>query len=833
MKKLSVLPVAIAAVLLSANALAVDLNKVSHTAVYNSSNMTIGTDTLGGVTYSTVSYEGLLNGGAPGMPSLPIDYIRFSVPYNATNFTVTTTERGLMDQNLNHLVYPCQRPWFTDGPVPPIALPDTSAYYSGSSYPSQMAWVAGEGYLAGENHIVTVAVMPFRYSHSTTADVLTKITRCSVTLHFQLSDSLPMSPIVRNDSLLREEGYELTRSMVVNPNQVKSFAPVNSANPGIGDIGIIQGGISGNELNGGGITPPQPVDSLLPPPGVDTTGTSTGELLITGNYTYLIVTTPELEHAVRRIAALKQQKGYNVKVVTMNEVLSSPISGSGDVIGEGSNAYLTYTDPAGKLRQFIRNYYTYYGTKYVLLAGNIPYRYTSMTIEKNLKDTIITLPSDFYYIDINGDWYNHEYDFQPDLYLGRIIAKSSEQITNYSDKLYRYVMNPGKGDNSYLKRILYSQGYDSRQGMELYFVKKQMDSLYSNPDIISESSNINDNSKYPSGELIIDTINAKKYGFISLHHHGFPAGLATYGVRNNSVKDYLRFLWAIDTVHSFVGIPDRANDDPSTSNGLNNLTNKWYPNICYSTACTTIPFDTIPGYENIPMNFGESFTTGKDYGGPAYLGNTREGIAPFIAYLERHFAKKINEKYYHIGVANALARTLSASLPDELNLNRYSCITQNLLGDPELELWTDLPQSFSDIEVIRSDSAISISGIESDSTIVAYYSKCNNAYMYMYVTDSCVTINNASPNFPIMLYKHNYLPYLAPLLLQNISFKASNYIIANEVVAGNIIDPKRTSGNVIIPMGIEYEIEASGTVRLEDGFKVEKGATFAVYPSSF
>ena len=33
--------------------------------------------------------------------------------------------------------------------------------------------------------------------------------------------------------------------------------------------------------------------------------------------------------------------------------------------------------------------------------------------------------------------------------------------------------------------------------------------------------------------------------------------------------------------------------------------------------------------------------------------------------------------------------------------------------------------------------------------------------------------------------------------------------------------------------GIEYEIEASGVVTLEGGFNVEKGATFAVYPSCF
>ena len=44
---------------------------------------------------------------------------------------------------------------------------------------------------------------------------------------------------------------------------------------------------------------------------------------------------------------------------------------------------------------------------------------------------------------------------------------------------------------------------------------------------------------------------------------------------------------------------------------------------------------------------------------------------------------------------------------------------------------------------------------------------------------------------------------------------------------------RNTTGDVVIKSGIEYEIESSGTVTLEDGFKVEKGATFAVYPSSF
>ena len=44
--------------------------------------------------------------------------------------------------------------------------------------------------------------------------------------------------------------------------------------------------------------------------------------------------------------------------------------------------------------------------------------------------------------------------------------------------------------------------------------------------------------------------------------------------------------------------------------------------------------------------------------------------------------------------------------------------------------------------------------------------------------------------------------------------------------------PLLSIGNVTVKNGIEYEIEASGTVTLEDGFRVERGATFAVYPSN-
>lgn len=127
--------------------------------------------------------------------------------------------------------------------------------------------------------------------------------------------------------------------------------------------------------------------------------------------------------------------------------------------------------------------------------------------------------------------------------------------------------------------------------------------------------------------------------------------------------------------------------------------------------------------------------------------------------------------------------------------------------------------------------------VDSIPTTIGYYykddSSGNGYYRQLKLTKSMVVLNNASPNWPIVIYKHNYLPYIVPMSLQNEVLNRSQYVIASDVTAGNLVDSKRTPGKVTVKNGVEYEIEASGTVTLQDGFNVEKGATFAVYPASF
>ena len=722
----------------------------------------------------------------PGAPSLPVDYIRFSVPYNATNFRVTTTQGNIVTYYLNHMMYPCQplRSMSDTTPVI-IKLPDNAIYNSGQFYPTQQAWVVNEGFLAGENHIVTVAVMPFAYQHTSTHEKLRKYLNITVNLSYELSKRPFMSPILSYNSNSRNEGYKLAQSMVVNPTSVTSYAP-NSA----------------------------PADTSLKP--------YNAPAFIAGmtEYPYLIITVPDFMHSLRRLVALKKQKGYNVKLVTVDEIMNDPYAQYGDIVTTNGVPTVTYTDSAGIIREYLKLARWYNQSKYLLLAGtNVPYRVKSVWCAIGH----YYVPTDLYYSDLNSNWFssNDSIDTYPEFIVGRLLAKKETQIANYTDKLFRYELNPGKGNLSYLKRALYLES----AGVFDYsrVIGKPMNQICPDSTIIRESIR----HHYPKGCDVIDSINTRQFGFLCTFNHGAPSNIVTYGLDywGNGYSGHLYRLWAIDTCK----VSSSQYQDHETGNGLNKLMNKDYPSVFYSTSCRTIPYDiSSPTYNNLPMNFGESFTTGKDYGGPAYIGNTRDGINPLNESLAGNFGEHLIYNKYKIGIAEALSKIEHY---DE-DCDFYVALTNNLLGDPTLEMWENTPQRYSNISISRFNNSISINGIDADSTIVAFYSN-DGSIGTDTISSGSITINAVSPNSSIMLYKNNHIPYIAPLELQNVTLSNSQYVIASEVKAGKSVNTNRTNGNVIVPDDVEYEIEASGKVILEDGFQVEKGATFAVYPACF
>lgn len=760
------------------------INSITYTAYYDIP--IYGTDTLGGITYTTVSYDGLNNNVDPGMPSLPVDYIRFSVPYNATNFKVSAQSNSTTNHRMSYPAYPCQQPRMMSDTMPPvITLPNSSVYYSGSDYPTQCAWIVDEGFLAGDNHIVTVAVMPFVYKYSSSGFLkhnFKESRNINLTLSYDLSDTLALSPIVSNNENSSLNGRHLAQSIVVNPDSVLNFAPPTTTYPTYSPY-------HAPSLNLG-LTP----------------------------FPYLIITTPDLTHSLRRLTALKMQKGYNVKMATVDEIMNDPYAQYGDVVYVNGTPTVTFDDSVGVIREYLKLSKWFFGTEYLLLVGsNVPYR----TQRKGTPLGTFDVPTDLYFSDLNGNWNrNSTIDLYPELFVGRLSAKNTYQIDNYTDKLLRYELNPGRGNYAYLKKSLYTESvgtFDYSKNIGQY-----MNQIYPDSMIIRERVY----ECYPTGRDVINLINTNRYAFWCAFNHGAPSCIMTYGVNiwNHLYSDSYFFLHAIDSVK----IPPFVAQDTEINNGLNRIENSGYEMILYSTSCETMPFDVEPKYLSLPMNFGESFIMGENYGGPAYLGNTRDGVNPSSMDLCSVFAKDLVEYSHKIGVAEALSKFDNN---DEV-FGGYLAMTHNLLGDPEFEIWTDTPQLYTNIDIMRTDNSISINGIDADSTIVAYYSNDGQIGTDT-ISSSSVVLNSVSPNSTVMLYKHNYIPYIAPLDLQNITFSNNQYVIASDVNAGSAIDNNRTNGSVIVPDGIEYEIEASGKVTLEDGFKVDKGATFAVYPACF
>ncbi len=732
---------------------------ITYTATYGGSPI-LGTRTLGGVTYSTVKYDGLFNTGEPGSPSLPVESIQFSVPWNATNFSVTATPIMGDPIVLDYPVYPIQ------SNATQVTLPN-NASYSGT-YPSTMAWYVDEGLSAGENHVVTVAVMPMRCDHSN-GTVLQVIKSVNLTLNYELSETPSIYPIARRGASLREEGYEWVKSMVVNPTDVR-----------------------GHSYSSASITANRQDD------------------IITDPYTYIIITTPELKHSVRRIAALNQQKGVNVKVVTVEEALNDTITEDGDYFSWGGNNTLVYSDDAGKLRSFLKGCYAERGCEYVLLAGsNVPYRNCDGG------------QADMYFSELYANWMNSFLEDQRRrgiLYVGRLLGNEPELIDNYTDKLFRYELNPGNGDYSYLTHALFTE---SNQYGWLNDIFREIVA-----DICPDTVRIREipNQNFPTCQNVLDSINSNHYGFISFVNYAVPSHILLYS--GDQIYDS-HYLWALSDVKTYPNAVDGESD-----NGLNHMDNKYYPMIGFSQIGNTMSYDCKQQF-NLDVSFGESFTMGKDYGGPVFIGMTYP-----------YWQNSYNCDYYfdefsnNFGLAlsrynGSLAKAfLSAKASYAYNTWEVMNSCYNYLGDPAVSMWTDIPQVYSNITVQRTDNSIVLAGLPANQPSIAYHSN-DGVTGKIKATSSTMTLNNVSPNSTVMIYGVNRIPFIAPLVLQNTTLEHSQYVIADEVTAGKSVDTNRTNGEVTVADGAEYEIEASGKVTLVGGFKVEKGALFSVLKSSY
>lgn len=723
-------------------------------------------------------------------PQIPVMYLRFGIPrgMKADNLEYKVQQRETI--TLDKKILPAQHPIPTslnyqwNG----FVEPKNSIYQRDSLYPGKIAEIVQEGLFDGDIPIVTIAVYPVQYNP--VKNVIDILSSLEIKLNYTVSERIAISKKKTKRNL--NEHKRLLSSAVDNHEDISRFGL---------DKFILETSNSGDLKS------------------------------VTADFEYLVITSEDLAASFTHFMAWKRRKGIDIGLVTVEDISSEY---SGDLT---SGIY----DEAGKIREFLKDMYTNYCLEYVLLGGDntvVPIRYgcgsNNLIHSSGTTNYLYYIPADLYFADFTGDWKvdadtlygessNDDPDYESEIYVGRLLCSSEDDIKRWTKKLLQYEMDPGDGNGSYVTKSLMIQSDQMQDGEQADYVSYRLGDFTHTIWEEAPSYNSSGIPTFPTGDDAIDEMN-ENYGLISWFSHAGPPsiGIGTLGVNTfgHNYKYNICALdeWDEDDSQSYSCIEE-------SGNGLDNLSNYDYPGIVYTIGCETMPFDNSLFCPDISVNLGQAWTTNTFAGGPAFLGNTRVGWVSTSYQLQAEFADIIDDNTtFHLGKAEALSKNNYSS-----HYLRYS---HDLIGCPETEIWTDSPSTFSNVTVTENGSSVTVSTGVTGSNICVMNAVYNGTDYCENKSDvSSWTFSNVPSQYLVTITKHDYLPYLVnpeTTYVQNETFNSVALIHGENIEAGSNVTQDITSGPVTINNGASVIFEAEDEIVIEGVFEVKAGATFEV-----
>ncbi|MBN1551737.1 hypothetical protein JW979_09720 [bacterium] len=375
-------------------------------------------------------------------------------------------------------------------------------------------------------------------------------------------------------------------------------------------------------------------------------------------YPYLIITSDAFSQAFEPLVLWKTQKGIRTRIITL-EWIDQNVPGR---------------DLAEKIRNCIIQKVAEWNVAYVLLGADVdilPCRYTfAMDCETGV-DRDNELGADLYYADLDGSWdddgdgifgeIEDRVDLYPDIAIGRFPCKESEQIAGFVSKIVQYEQNPNTDyplEMLFLGEVMWEDPFTDGG------VHKDMIDTDWIPERFDPINKIYETSGNMSMTTVFNALNAGGQ-FVNHDGHGWTTG------------------WGIGS-------------DFFTANVARLLANRTRPWIAYSCGCWTAAMD-------IQTCFGEHMVLNENGGSIAYIGNFRYGWGnpgnPGFGYSDL-YDTKFYELLFHDEISNlgdlmALHKAYFAPQSREENVYRWIQYCLNLLGDPEMPIWTDTPGYFT------------------------------------------------------------------------------------------------------------------------------------------
>jgi len=457
-------------------------------------------------------------------------------------------------------------------------------------------------------------------------------------------------------------------------------------------------------------------------------------LLPPGDYEYVIITDTTFVGTFQTLANWKTKKGVPAKIVTTDWIYAN---------------YSGY-DNAEKVRNFIKDAYQNWGNIWVLLGGDtniVPDRIAwAMDCEYG-GTSGNEIRCDLYFSDLDGTWDangNHIYgevadsvDMYPDVLVGRASCSDVSKAEALVNKLLTYQINPPADYQIkmlFCAEILWSNPY-TNSGIE----KDLIDERYVPPQFD------------PITKLYED-----------LGNESWTTVMAAMNEGQNIINHCGHANYTVMGVGT--GYLDRGDMDALYNHPRNS--------ILYSIGCLPAAFD----YDCI----AEHFINNPDGGGVAFIGNSRYGWGspgnPEYGYSDRYdqqfFAALFSRDFYRIGAAVADMKNFYVPRSQQENVYRWCMYEINLLGEPDMPIWTDTPEymtvEYSDT-IPEGASLFTVTVFKSNgssepvSGALVCVMKGDEVYQRG-LTDSQGQIDfNVSPSSGGPLYvtttAHNFMPY--------------------------------------------------------------------------
>jgi hypothetical protein len=601
-----------------------------------------------------------------GKPLMPVKHIRIALPADmkATSIRILDMKEQTVDGTF--ILYPAQpaQSIGTSESEIQFVQPDAQTYLSSKTYPTPCVELSGQSDLAGQS-IAYLTVYPMHYIPLQKKIVL--VTSITFTVEGIGGNSCgDYLPAHLSDSG-RAMYQQMVQNMVINPQDVVLRSSPNPLPRGVGP----------------------------------------------GDYDYVIITQDSWVSAFQPLADWKTRKGIPANIVTTSWIYNSGGYSGSDV---------------AKIKAFVQDVYTNWGTVFVLLGGDVdvvPCHYkTFSSVDPD------PVPNDAYYADFDTDWIC-------EVNIGRASVtgpgSGSGQIGNFINKILTYEKNPPL--TNYAKKAGFF-GFDLDDYTPAEQCKIDIKNSY-----IPSSWTMTTVYDSQGGDHVSNTIAAINAGQNLLNH------------ADHSGSD-------------FMGIGYFNHDTGLWNSDMDDLTNGNKQGILYSMGCDPAAYD-------VSNCIAEHFVQNSNGGGIAFIGNSRYGwyyAGSFdtlsMGYDIQFFRSIFQNNLYKLGAAFSDHKNNGL---DGSDVSKYCYTELTLLGDPELPIWKENPISVS----VSHPSQLPVGSSSFTVSVTSGGNPVNQAYICLWKgTDVYVTgtTNSAgqktftlSPSSPGTMYvtvtKQDYLPY--------------------------------------------------------------------------